>query len=240
MSSYTHRVIVVSLCSQVRVLLAANADARAQNAYGETPLHLASREGHAECVKELLAGGARVSAYTQQGGHSAIHYAAGGGHLPVIKQLEKALGPEALVLASGGGNAATPRSSTPAKKGKGGGKKSKSPVRASMSAGGGPGRNNELSLGPPVVLASINGLSASGELPMLRAVRALGGASACTDLAANQFKEVPDELVGVEDTLQYLGSSYASPFDPPAAKVKSGGKKGGGAKGGAKKGGKKK
>lgn len=223
------------------MLLAADADARAQNAYGETPLHLASREGHAECVKELLAGGARVSAYTQHGGHSAIHYAAGGGHLPVIKQLERALGPEALVLASSSSGTPARASTPPTKKGKGGAKKSKSPVRASISAGGGGlGKSSEMPLGPPVKLASINGLSAAGELPMLRAVRALGGASACTVLAANQFKEVPDDLVGVEGTLQYLGSSYASPFDPPA-KVKIGGKKAGGAKGGgAKKGGKKK
>lgn len=209
---------------QVKALLAAGADPQAQNAVGESALHLASLHGHAECAKGLLAGGAQVSVYTQQGGHSAFHYAAGGGHLPILKQLKKALGPEAKLLASGGGSPKQAKAA--AKKSKKGGK------AAAKAAGAGGGF-----AGPPAVLASVNGRSASGELPLLRAVRALGGQTAATNFAAEHFQGLPSDLAGVAGTLQHLGSVYASPLDAPPAKGSGGKKSGGGKASGAKKGG---
>jgi hypothetical protein len=214
---------------QVKALLAAGADPRAQNAHGETSLHLASLQGHTECAKALLAGGAPVSAYTQQGGHSAFHYAAGGGHLPIIMQLEKAIGSEAKLLASGSGGGG----SSSGKKGKAAAKKGKKGGNGGAAAGSAGGLGGGL-VGPPVELASVNGLSAAGELPLLRAVRALGGQAAASEWAAHEFKGLPDELKEVAGTLQYLGSAYVNPLDAPAKGIgggkASGAKKGGGAK----------
>ena len=43
---------------------------------GYTPLHYAAREGHAECVRALLASGANANARTRAGGATPLHRAA--------------------------------------------------------------------------------------------------------------------------------------------------------------------
>jgi ankyrin repeat protein len=69
-------------------LLRANpARALAPGPGGYTPLHYASRGGHAAAVRLLLASGAAVDARTTEGGATALHRAATAGSAEVVALL---------------------------------------------------------------------------------------------------------------------------------------------------------
>jgi ankyrin repeat protein len=57
---------------------------------GYTPLHYASRAGHLDIVRELLAAGAAVNAATTAGGATPLHRAAYAGHIDVVQVLIQA------------------------------------------------------------------------------------------------------------------------------------------------------
>ncbi len=71
----------------VRALLAAGADVNAKGPNSLTPLSFASLRGHAEVVSSLLAADADLNARRRSDGGTAIHIAAEGGKVPVIKAL---------------------------------------------------------------------------------------------------------------------------------------------------------
>ena len=54
---------------------------------GYTPLHYAAREGHAECVRVLLASGANANARTRAGGATPLHRAAFTGEATCVRLL---------------------------------------------------------------------------------------------------------------------------------------------------------
>ncbi|KXZ41606.1 hypothetical protein GPECTOR_367g148 [Gonium pectorale] len=70
----------------MKELLAAGADVNAADKVGETPLHVATSEGHLEVVKELLAARADVNA-TDKDERTPLHFAASKWHLEVVKEL---------------------------------------------------------------------------------------------------------------------------------------------------------
>jgi ankyrin repeat protein len=59
---------------EVRRLLSVGADVNAQGDHGETPLHWASRNGHAQVMKELLEHGADIEAKNNDG-DTPLHWA---------------------------------------------------------------------------------------------------------------------------------------------------------------------
>jgi len=70
----------------VELLLAAGADVKAKNEYGETALHQAAWYGHAAIVELLLAAGADVDAQ-DEAGWTALHEAAQEAHAAVVELL---------------------------------------------------------------------------------------------------------------------------------------------------------
>jgi ankyrin repeat protein len=51
----------------VRVLIDLGADVNAQDAAGDTPLHLAAEQGHDDTCQQLLAGGASLTLRNSEG-----------------------------------------------------------------------------------------------------------------------------------------------------------------------------
>jgi len=76
----------------VETLIEGGADVNAATPQGVTPLMVAARTGQPETVAVLLGRGARASVNVQEGwrGQSALMWAAGEGHVPVIRQLAAA------------------------------------------------------------------------------------------------------------------------------------------------------
>ncbi|GBF91066.1 hypothetical protein Rsub_03922 [Raphidocelis subcapitata] len=70
---------------------------------GDTPLHTAALYGSEECVKVLLAAGARVDALNSEDATSVLHDAAAGGYATILRLLVDAARDQ---LAGGGGGAA--------------------------------------------------------------------------------------------------------------------------------------
>ena len=73
---------------EVKTLLAAGADPEYKD-YGNTALHIASKNGHEDCVKNLIAGGADVQA-PGVGELTALHWASMRGHHKVVQILLEA------------------------------------------------------------------------------------------------------------------------------------------------------
>jgi ankyrin repeat protein len=71
---------------EVRRLWRAGADVHAKDHVGETPLHKACINGHAQVVKELLEHGADIEAKADED-WTPLHWACDRGHLPVIIEL---------------------------------------------------------------------------------------------------------------------------------------------------------
>ena len=67
----------------VKRLLGKGIDAR--NTYGETAPHVAASSGQTHRVKVLLAKGANIHAPSSEGSWTALHLAARGGHIDVVK-----------------------------------------------------------------------------------------------------------------------------------------------------------
>ena len=59
----------------------------AQNGFGDTPLHCAVREGHVNCMYELLSCGATVSGICNRGGMSVVHVAVVAGSVEILDTL---------------------------------------------------------------------------------------------------------------------------------------------------------
>merc|ERR1711904_245894 len=66
--------------------LEAKVDVNGRGNNGNSALHMASANGHAEIVKELLAAGATVDA-ANDAGNSAMHWGALNGHTEVVSLL---------------------------------------------------------------------------------------------------------------------------------------------------------
>jgi uncharacterized protein len=76
----------------VEALIEAGADVNAATPQGVTPLMMAARTGRPDAVDVLLARGARAAINLQESwrGQSALMWAAGEGHVPVVRQLAAA------------------------------------------------------------------------------------------------------------------------------------------------------
>jgi ankyrin len=103
------------LAEVIRLLLAKGADCTAMTSYGESALHIASRNGH-ENVVQLLMAGEKVDIDVQnKRGETELHVAAAGGHVEVVRLLlendadieaKTNTGCSALYLASENGHSA--------------------------------------------------------------------------------------------------------------------------------------
>jgi len=72
--------------NEVKYLVFCGAKVNAKTKYGETPLMMASEEGHLEIVKFLMDNGAKVNAKTKYG-ETPLMMAAKSGHLEIVKLL---------------------------------------------------------------------------------------------------------------------------------------------------------
>jgi ankyrin repeat protein len=70
----------------VELLIKSGADVNAVDCYGFTPLHLAT-DGEYECVKLLLANGAKVDIGERHNNKTSIYYAIEHGHLEIVRLL---------------------------------------------------------------------------------------------------------------------------------------------------------
>jgi ankyrin repeat protein len=87
----------------IYALLLRGADPTMKDKAGQTALHIASAEGHAGVVRNLLAhAGAHLALATDADGQTPLHLAARGGRTAVVRELLKVLDPGA----AGGGGAA--------------------------------------------------------------------------------------------------------------------------------------
>ena len=119
-----------------------------------------------------------MSSYTT-GHHSPFHFAAGAGHLPVLKILDKAAASE--------GKASEKK----------GGKKGKTEQK----------ELGPVLLGPAIERASINSLTFASEPPIFRTILALGGRSAVAQGAVFQVPQYSSFFFLVED-VQVLQLPY--------------------------------
>lgn len=71
----------------MRAILSYYHDVNLQTEQGLTPLILAAREGHVQCVHILLRFGAKVALRDSINGMTAIHYSAKNGHSPCLTLL---------------------------------------------------------------------------------------------------------------------------------------------------------
>jgi ankyrin repeat protein len=71
----------------MRAILSYYHDVNLQTEHGLTPLILAAREGHVQCVHILLRFGAKVALRDSINGMTAIHYSAKNGHSPCLTLL---------------------------------------------------------------------------------------------------------------------------------------------------------
>ena len=72
--------------ARVNTLLASGGRSAAQDRNGRTALHLAAKEGHAECIESLLAAGHSPAA-TDSSRHTPLHKAAANGHAACVSAL---------------------------------------------------------------------------------------------------------------------------------------------------------
>ena len=73
----------------VETLIAQGRDINARNARGQTPLHLAVKQGNSEVVQVLLEKGAEVDVVNTDSGCTSLHYAVSLGHVDMCESLAR-------------------------------------------------------------------------------------------------------------------------------------------------------
>jgi len=71
----------------IKSLIAQGGDINAKNAHGQSPLHLAVKQGNSDVVQVLLENGAEVDAIETDSGCTSLHYAASLGHADLCESL---------------------------------------------------------------------------------------------------------------------------------------------------------
>ena len=90
-STPLHKATEKGYAAIVRILLDADADVNATDAYGYTPLHWAAQEGHLAIVQDLCQDGANTTGtlhYGDSRGDTALAIARKKGHQPICHYLE--------------------------------------------------------------------------------------------------------------------------------------------------------
>jgi len=71
----------------IKSLIAQGGDINVKNAHGQSPLHLAVKQGNSDVVQVLLENGAEVDAIETDSGCTSLHYAASLGHADLCESL---------------------------------------------------------------------------------------------------------------------------------------------------------